>query len=266
MRRASISIAVLAVALGACTLKADPPAPYTPNPLGPGLRISQVQNPSSPTYSPNKSVDVSSVVVSWIDTFDETKDGKSIGTVFIQDIGTQVPYSGLSMYDESFVPADLRVLPGDVVDVVGPYTEAPSVGSAVFTVPETLPQFYKPVATFRYEFQPPTPTIVPLEDLDQKIDNSNYAAGRKWENMLVTVQDVYIAAGETDTTGQRVTYLMGTGDSGAIDLNSCAISNEEYPLGKNDFAAGTHFKSVTGLVTWFYSYHIAPRSAADLVQ
>src|SRR5580700_5405791 len=148
--------ALLALAFGACsTLTPDPPAPYTPNPLGPGLRISQVQNPASPDYAPNTDVDVSSVVVSWIDTYDETKDGKSVGTVYIQDVGSELPFSGLSLYEASYVPADIRLLPGDVMDIAGMYAESSSVGSATFPAPETLPQFDKPVATFRYDFSSP---------------------------------------------------------------------------------------------------------------
>jgi hypothetical protein len=259
------ALASLTLPVGACTLKPDPPAAYNPNPLGPGLRISQVQDPSSPQYAPNTTVNVTSVDVSFIDTYDETHDGKSIGTVYIQDVGSSAPYSGLSLYESSFVPADLRLLPGDVIDVDGPYDESSSVGSAVFPTGHTLPQFNKPVSTFRYAFTSPTPTVVSLDDLDMHADGSNYLPGRKWENMLVTVNDVVIAGGETDSTGLRISYLMGDPD-GSIDLNACAISNELYPLGKNDFPAGTHFTSVTGIVTWFYTYQIAPRSAADLVQ
>jgi hypothetical protein len=226
-----------------------------------------VQDPASPNYAPNTTVDVTSVDVSWIDTYDETHDGKSAGTVYIQDVGSSAPYSGLSLYESSFVPADLRLLPGDVVDVVGPYDESTSVGTAMFNAGTTLPQFNKPVSTFRYAFSTPTPTVIALADLDMQdpVSTAAYLVGRKWENMLVTVNDVVIAGGETDSTGLRVSYLLGDPD-GSIDLNACAISNELYPLGKTDFAAGTHFTSVTGIVTWFYTYQIAPRSAADLVQ
>jgi len=264
--RPAIATAVLALTVGACTLKPDPAAQYNPNPLGPGYRIAQVQDPSSPNYAPNTTVDVTSVVVSTIDTYDETKDGKSVGTVYIQDVGSSAPYAGLSLYESSFVPGDLMLLPGDVLDVDGPYDESTSVGSAMFPAGQTLPQFNKPVSTYRYGFMSPAPTVVALSDLDQHVDGSNYLTGRKWENMLVTVNDVIVAAGETDSTDLRVSYLLSSADAGPPDLDACAMSNELYPLGKNDFPAGTHFKSITGIVTWFYSYQIAPRSAADLVQ
>jgi hypothetical protein len=259
MRLAS-SAAILAVFLAACsTLTEDPAAPYDANPLGTGLRIHDVQNPSSPTYSPGKTVIVSSTVVSWIDTFDETRDGKSIGTVYIQDVGSSDPYSGISVYEPSYVPASLRLLPGDVLDFNGPYQEITSVGSAMFNPGQTLPQLAKPVGTYRYDFTTPPPVTIQLSDIDE----SSYLTGRKWEGMLVTINDVTIGPGVD--ANSRVTYIMGQGDA-SIDSNAAAISNELYNLGSTDYPVGTHFSSVTGIVTWFYSYQVAPRSAADLKQ
>lgn len=263
-------------ALGACSSpSADPPAQYTPNPLGNGSRIAQVLDPSSDTHkqaisNPNGvDVSVSSVVVAWIDTFDETKDGKSKGTVYIQDVGSTSPYSAITLYQPNYVPASLRPQPGDVLDVTGPYQELGHIGTAQFgstpdgKTPLTLPQLAKPVGNFRYEFRSPEPVTIQLSDIDQV----NYLTGRKWEGMLVTVNDVWVAGG-VNLSG-RVTYDMGAGAGGAdagVSGTAAAISNELYNLGPNDFPSRTHFKSVTGFVTWFYSYHIAPRSPADLVQ
>jgi hypothetical protein len=275
-----------ACALAACTLTQDPASTPPADPLGTGVRISDVQNPSSPNHqfaianpTVGSNVDVSSVMVSWIDTFDETKDGKSRGTVYIQDIGSQAPYSGISVYEPSYVPASLRPLPGDILDFSGPYQEVTQIGTAVFTSPETLPQLAKPVGTFRYEcpscsvfcdssnncFQSMDPVTIQLSDIDGTA--AAYPTGRKWEGMLVTLKDITVGAGQN--VSNRVTYIMGQGDA-AIDLSAAAISNELYdlrdsadPLG---YPAGTHFSSVTGIVTWFYSYQVAPRSKTDLVQ
>jgi hypothetical protein len=258
--RLAASVALLATAVAACqTLTADPPAPYTPDPLGVGLRIHDVQDPMSATYAPGQTVDLSSAVVSWIDTFDETQDGKSAGTVYVQDVGSSAPYSGISVYQPSYVPASLRLLPGDVLDFAGPYQEVTTIGSASFPSGQTLPQLAKPVGTFRYEYETPAPVTIQLSDIDQ----SRYATGRQWEGMLVTAKDITLGPG-VDSSG-RVTYILGQGDA-AIDVNAAAISNELYALGATDYPAGTHLTSVTGIVTWFYSYHIAPRSAADLQQ
>ena len=277
MRPAAVLAALLPLAAvaslaseAACTLDADPPAPYTPNPLGNGQRIAEVQNPSSATFqeavsnAAGTSVTVSSVVVSWIDEFDETRDGKSKGTVYIQDVGSTAPYAGISVYEPNYVPASLRPQPGDVLDVTGPYQELKNIGTAVFgtgtdgKTPLTLPQLAKPVGDFRYEFRSPDATSIQLSDLDQ----ANYLKGRQWEGMLATVTNVTVGAGVNSSN--RVTYAMSQ-PGGTASSTAAAISNELYPLGENDFPAGTTFKSVTGIVTWFYSFHIAPRSKDDLV-
>jgi hypothetical protein len=265
MRFAAAVVALPALSLAACgSMQADPPAPYTPDPLGTGLRIRDVQDPSSPHYSPGKDVSVTSVTVTWVDTFDETKNGKSIGTVYIQDVGSQAPYSGISLYQPSYVPADLHPIPGDVLDFVGPYQEVKNIGTAIFPPGQTLPQLAKPVGTFRYEYQTPAPRVVPLSDLN------DYVKGRPWEGMLVTVDDVYVGAvtcspNPTCQPGDRVSYPLFAHTSDPAVANQVSISNELFDLPAN-IPPGTHFTSVTGIVTWFYSYHIAPRTPADLAQ
>ncbi len=243
---------------GCSTLSPDTPAPYKPNPLGNGLRIADVQNPKSPSYAPNQNVDLTSLTVLWVDTFDETKDGKSLGTVFVEDVGSTAPYSAISVYQPSYVPADLRPVGGDVLDFAGPYQEVAGIGAAHFAAGETLPQLAKPVGTFRYEYQTPAPTEIRLSDLD------DYAAGRQWEGMLVTVRDVYALSAAS--SGGRVTYTLASSPDAGTDVNTVTMSNEEYDLSSTEFPPGTHLQSVTGLVTWFFSYHIAPRYPSDVVQ
>jgi hypothetical protein len=258
MRILAAAVFALSWLCGCSTLEPDAPAPYQPNPLGNGLRIADVQNPKSPAFAPNTNVDLTSLAVLWVDTFDETQDGKSQGTVFVQDIGSTAPYSAISVYQPSFVPSDPRLLPGDILDFVGPYQEVTSIGTAHFSPGQTLPQLAKPVGTFRYEYQAPAPRLIQLGDLD------NYATGRQWEGMVVTVHDVYAVAGTE--SGGRVTYTLAVTPDAGTNVNTVSMSNEEYDLKSTDFPPGTHFQSVTGLVTWFFSYHIAPRTPADLVQ
>jgi len=265
-----------AIVAGCSSLSGDPPAPYTPSPLGSGLRLSQVQDPHSKDYNPCRnpvpsmcgSADVSSIVVTWLDTFDETMDGKSIGTLYLQDVGNPLPYSGIGSYETSFVPASLTPLPGDVLDFSGPYAESGNIGSATFNAGTFLPQFYKPVGTFRYEFVPPPPLEITAQDLNEDTSkpDGNFANARQYLQMLVTVKDVIVAGGVSTAggAGHRVTYLVENADGGASSTG-VKISNELYNLQATDFPAGTHFASVTGIVTWFYSFQIAPRTAADLV-
>jgi hypothetical protein len=89
--------------------------------------------------------------------------------------------------------------------------------------------------------------------------------------MLVTVNDVYVSKGTSSPGGQgfRVTYPLGTcadfTSKTCFTTSAPQISNELFDLQATDYQPGTHFASVTGIVTWFYSFHIAPRSKADLV-
>ena len=248
-----LSLASLA-SLAACSSTGDPPAPGASTPLGPGLRIREVANPTAPTHPRDGAqVSVTGAALLWIDTFDETQDGKSRGTVFVQDVGSQAPYSGISIFAPAYIPADLRVAPGDVLDFNGQYKEMGSIGSAKFPAGQFLIQLSKPVSTFRFEYRAPDPAVVPLTDLD------DFDKGRQWSSMLVTVNDVTLVSAALDSSGKRVTYLL---DSTA---NAVSISNELFDLKLDAYPAGTHFKSVTGIVTWFFSYHIAPRSKDDLV-
>src|SRR5258708_6654863 len=124
----ALAFVLPSIVAGCSTLGEDPGTQITPDPLGNGERIAAVQSPSSPSYqqaiassktttNPGVNVDVSSVVVTWIDTFDETRDGKSKGTVYVQDVGSTAAYAGISVYQPNYVPADLRPLPGDVLDM-----------------------------------------------------------------------------------------------------------------------------------------------------
>jgi hypothetical protein len=261
----AVALVALVAGGGACdSLPQDPESEIDASPLGSGQRIANVQSPASVTYQQalanpkGANVDVSSVVVTWVDTFDETMDGKSKGTVYVQDVGSVAPYAAISVYKPNYVPAELRPLPGDVLDMVGPYQELPNIGAAKFNQGTTLPQLAQPVGTFRYEFRTPDPLTISLSDIDE----SNYGSGRQWEGMVVTIEDVTVAAGSA--VSGRVSYPMSQADA-SLSSAAAVLSNELYDLKSTDFAAGTHFKSVTGIVTWFYSYHLAPRSAADLV-
>jgi hypothetical protein len=255
---------VLAGAVVACdSLQGDPASDNPPSPLGSGLRISDVQNPNSSKHAQtNAVVNITSVAVTWLDSFDETKDGKSVGTLYIQDVGSTNPYAGIGVYEPSYVPSDLHAVPGDILDFTGPYQELTSIGTANFSG-DVLPQLSKPVGTFRYEYQAPPALVVQLGDLN------DYNKGRQWEGMLATVQDVWAQPAQLDTTGFRVTYpLVQQGDAGTAPSNEVSMSNELFDLKANAYSstAATHFKSITGIVTWFFNFHIAPRTPDDIVQ
>lgn len=259
-----------------CTLNADAPAPYKPDPLGNGLRLSQIQDPASSEHRPCPStskscpaLQVSSVVVVTLDQWDETHDGKSAGTLYLEDVGTPHAYGGIGVYEPNYIPASLSPLPGDVFDSAGPYQEDTSIGSAMFNAGTYLPQLFKPVETLRYEYTTPAPLVIQATDLYEELPSkpadSNFPQGRKYLQMLVTIEDVTIGASGVDSSGYRITYPI-LGPNGSTITAGPAISNELFDLSGTQYTSGTHFKSVTGIVTWFYSYHIAPRSLDDLVQ
>lgn len=247
----------LSVSIAACgTPKGDPPSVKEPNPLGDGLRIREVQAPGmAPPASANagSTLSVTSAVVTAIDTFDETSDGKSRGTIYFQDADQALPLGGVSAFSPSFQPANLRLFPGDVVDIHGQYVELHTLGTTVNFGAAFLPQFDKPNVAFRTET-----TRLPDPVAIDPLDLFDFGKGRRWIGMLVKVTNLQVLAA-TASKG-RVTYPMIS----AIQ-NGPAISNELYDLKAGDLADGQTLQSVTGIVTFFFNLKIAPRSAADIV-
>ena len=248
--------------LGACSAAKDndQPQPPTANPLGNGNRLREVQDPGSPAYAANKTVNVTSVVVTAVDNFDETHNGKSRGTIFVQDADQQLPYGGVSLYSPTFVPANLRLAPGDVINMNGEYVEQQTIGTTVNFAPNFLPQMAKPQVTLAFETQEPQPVEVPLSDLQ------SFDTARKWIGMLVVVKDVTVGAAPaaSDTSGRVAAAVSASGpklNNELWDLQVWSGSNTS-----NSFAAGTHFASITGIVDFFFDIFICPRSMADLVQ
>ena len=253
-------LGLLTLALGASLVACgsrdgDQPVDAQPNPIGTGLHIRDVVDPSK--NMANQNVTVSGAVVLTTDTYDETSDGKSRGTVYVQDIGSQAPYSGVSLYSPTFVPSSLRAVPGDTLDLVGQFVTVSSIGTAIFDPGEVLPQISKPTASFRYEYQTPDPLVVDIADFD------DYATGYKWENMLVTVKGVVLCDGLSNSKG-RITGTLGTDCQNST--GGVSMSNELMPLDASKYGPGSRFVTLTGVVTWFFSFHIAPRSQDDIVQ
>lgn len=249
-------VAILLLFLGACSTQAsnDQPVPPNANPLGNGNRLREVQDPASPDYAPNQNVNVTSVVVTAVDTFDETHNGKSRGTIFVEDADQASPYGGISMYSPTFVPANLRLAPGDVVDIYGQYVEQQTIGSTVNFSPEFLPQMNKPQVQLRFETQAPQPIEVKLADLE------NWSTARQYIGLLITLKNVTVALAPTTDSSGRVQAAL---DSTA---GAPAINNELFDLQTSAVPAGQTFSSVTGICDFFFNILIAPRSADDLVK
>jgi hypothetical protein len=251
-----LALAALVPACGSQT--GDSPAPEgTPSALGNGLRVRDVMNPNAKTHPDTDggampSVTVTGASVSWIDTYDETANGKSIGTVYVQDVASQAPYSGGELYNPDYFPASLAPAPGDVLDLVGDFEELTHLGTANFDNGTSLPEFDQPNATFRYEYDPPVPVIIQPSDL------ADYEHGRRYLDMLVTIQNVTLTAGFTNSSG-RVTAPFTD-----IQQDGPTIANENVAIDPSAYSANQTFTSVTGIVTWFFNFQVAPRTLDDL--
>jgi len=210
---------------------------------------------------------VSGAVVIAVDSFDETQNGKGTGTIYVQDLGSKEPYSGITLFAPTFNPGNLAVSPGDVLDLRGQYTEASTIGTTVTFAPgSVLPQISQPVAKFRYETQVPEPLDIDINDL------TDFTKGRRWLGMLVRVKDVTIEdkpfTGATGHTSVALTPAI-PGSQNACDApfpKVATIVNDQISLDEFAFKKGDKVKSIVGVVGFFCSLKIAPRFKTDITR
>src|ERR1700722_255161 len=155
----------------------------TPSALGTGFRIRQLTAPAKgdsadgfapnpPPPPPNENGDIAGASVIITDTCDETQDGKSLGSIYVEDVGawngtpSQGAFSGIEMYRTPFTPASPHAAPGDVIDMTGPYQDFAGPASALFPTGQVQPEMYEPVSTFRFEYKAPAPIVVDVTDLN----------------------------------------------------------------------------------------------------
>jgi hypothetical protein len=269
VRTAPILLAILALSCG--TESGDPPAPAgVPAPAGRDMRIRDVGDPTLPDHANyvDNAVAVSGATVLAVDSYDETGNGKSVGTIYVQDLGSALPYSGTSLYAPTFVPGNLRVGPGDVLDLRGLYQENQNIGTAKFAPGAVLPQLSKPTATFRLELdKQPQPIDIDVNDL------ADYDKGRRWLNMLVRVKNVklYGDVSLSNLSSGRLSVELTPRTAGATACDSPfpkapTLTNELFEAGALEIKSGTTLQSVTGIVTYFCNLHLSPRGPNDIVQ
>jgi hypothetical protein len=252
----------------ATTAGGDPPSNEgAPPPGGKDKRIKDVGDPGADRHKDYLSgpVAISGAIVVAVDKFDETANGKSTGTIYVQDLGSKDPFSGITLFAPTFSPGNLAVGPGDVLDLNGQYTEASTIGSTVTFAPgSVLPQISKPVATFRYETAVPEPVDIDVNDL------ADFIKGRRWMGMLVRVKDITLAsdAASTATSNGRVSANLFAGSSGACTApfpKVPQLTNDLFDVEALGLKSGTKLASVTGVVGFFCNIHLAPRTPADIV-
>jgi hypothetical protein len=256
----------------------DPPAPVSaPPPGGKDFRINQIADPNSPTKAANGStVSISGAAVVAVDNFDETHNGKSSGTIYVSDLGSSDPYSGISLFNPSFDPGTLIVGQGDVLDMRGQYQENQTL-PVVFAPGAVLVQIASPLVRLRFDGRNDSTQVKPIEIKIE--DLADYAVGRKWLNMLVTVKNVSIVGKVFGSGGRQSWDLLPeipnvdrgctvpfTKQDGAYSKVPTLV-NELTDLAPiaDKLAPDTVIKSITGVVTYFCNLHLAPRTPADIV-
>lgn len=278
-----VALVVIALApCGACnySLTGDPPENVTPSALGSGARIREVMNPASGTRS-GSTVAITGATFLLVNSYDETGDGKSIGTVYMQDVppseSPPPPYSGAAIYNPTYVPTSLLPAPGDVLNLTGTFTVSTALGAANFASVNpgsSLIQIDKPVMKPRFEYQLPPALVLPASALDEESPFSltAYDSAQQWVGMLVTIENVTFPDNVApDGKGRDTIHIMsdtsGNGPTLANELFDVATWNNSFgaDAGGPPLAQGKTVKSVTGIVTWFFNYQIAPRSPADIV-
>jgi hypothetical protein len=265
-----LGVLTAALLLTACDGGAgDPASEPVADVRGDGQRISQVvgepewlqpDNKTSEGCSkpPDRNVYVTGIRIIAIDNYDETGEGAD-GNYYVQDLasGEPKPYSGMTVFAPSFSPPDLRLATGDVVDVLGVFMEFAGPTSSKFPYCRTLPEIGGTMS-FRFDGgEPQAPKTIPLVDL------KSYETARPYLGMLVRVEDVTLAGNGSDSGG-RYTAPINVG--GGIELSDRpSISNELYDIATEgpELKKDTTFKSVTGVVTYFYGFKLVPRSPAD---
>jgi len=263
-----LSIASLFV-IAACsvTTGGDPHSnPGVPPPGGKDKRIKDVGDPAAAGHKDYLAapVAISGAVVVAVDKFDETANGKSTGTIYVQDLGSKDPYSGITLFAPTFNPGNLAVGPGDVLDLNGQYTESSNIGSTVTFAPgAVLPQISKPVATFRYEADVPDPVDIDVNDL------ADFEKGRRWMGMLVRVKNITLTSDAANDKNGRVAVNLTAG----AGSTSCTapfpkppqMINALFDIDGLGLKSGTKVESLTGVIGFFCSLQLAPRTPADIV-
>jgi len=127
---------------------------------------------------------------------------------------------------------------------------------------------YEPIVQFRFDYGPPPATPILMKDL------TAYSTGLQWMSMLVIVNGF-------NSPGDLVVGGINLGEDNRCGIFISADTSQGQPYIDNELFAlpcqsqtdggvsvstvGTPIKSVTGIVTYFGSFTLSPRSLADIV-
>jgi hypothetical protein len=182
--------------------------------------------------SSNTLIDLTSLRVMHIDTFDETGDGKSIGDIYVADFGTGGvgPYQGGLVFSPSYSPPSFRTAVGDVVDISTEYSEFEINTPTLIACCKgwTTPELTGATISLRYDGvnKPLDVAEAPYEDFIVTDLPSYQAHGRKWLSMLVQVKNVVVLNGYAESSG-RGTVLLTQADYTCTNVNM--LNDPECP-------------------------------------
>jgi hypothetical protein len=249
----SLALASALVALTACSSQGNGDLDHldaNPKPFGTPIAS---QNDPAHRLPSGATLNARGVVVVAIDTYDETKDGKSIGNVYVEDPIQPTPWSGMTLYRVTTSPADLALVPGQGVDLVGPYQPFAGPSSGAFPNGIILPEVVQGTISQSYEGASPAPVDLTMNDLADATKAIQYVG------MLVRLKNVTISGAFTEPRQE----------AGINSSSSIVIAGQLMPLSTADggnVAQNATYKSVTGLLNYFYTMKLCPRTSADFEQ
>jgi hypothetical protein len=253
-----LALVVVAAPIASCGGGGGGDVSYAPPPTP----LAYYNNPANPRPSETDYIEVSNIIITAVDEYDETATG-SAGNLFVQDMGADAqPYSGITVYNPGFIPPDLRVFTGDVVDIRSPYQEFIGPSSSPFNPGETLPELSG--ATVKFRFEAPALPTAKLIAPDELYD---YGPGRQWMGVLVEMRNVVLQTDlESDSHNRWTAQLKLNDMAGRNPGKLPKVSNALYPLQTDtrlNMKAGSTF-TIRGIVQYFFSFSITPRSPDDI--
>ena len=250
-------VALCALSASSCTagggdlksLEARPQPPGNPiaNQIAEGKRIAN-----------DATLRARGVVVVAVDTYDETMDGKGVGDVFVQDPIQEgakgTPYSALRLYRPTKAPPDLRLLPGQWVEVVGPFTAFTGPpGSPPFDGGVTSSQVANGALTLVGEGAEPEPVELTYDDVKDPKTAMPYFS------RLVRIRNVPIMDAFSVTRPEAPIFTA--------DRNGLKLTSKFFAIHDTkglDVSKGKKLKSVVGILDFFYTVKLCPRTVADI--
>jgi hypothetical protein len=224
--------------------------------------------------SPNpRRTQLTGLTIIAVDTYDEVNDNRKGNIYAVQTPGKKglQPYDAITLRTPSFTPPDLRVFPGEVVDASGNFVEFLGPPSSLFGYCETLPQIEGTV-TYRFDGGDIAPyPLVPAstaDGSDRWAVLKSYEAARPFIGMLVRLENVKFNERREGVNGD-VTFPINVAEQGSVLQSDVpGVSNELYDILGTGPAIpdGSTVASVTGILTYFYGFKIAPRGPSDIVR